>query len=382
MQIIKSTADRLTYNLSRLDCDKNGAVIMQQKGNLLFFEIYQIKTPAALILKQEALSLGAEVALPKSAIMGNTQYLDAVLIVSERLLPILCSKLYTQPFGLKKMADALQEHELAFTSRIPKLMGVLNLTPDSFYEQSRFMGHRALQRVFEMIQEGADIIDIGAASSRPGSDWVSEEEEISRLKIFFEDVKRHNIHKLVTLSIDTYSSKVAALAIESGFHIVNDITGFMNQEMIEVVSQNRCGVVLMHMLGNPKDMQNNPHYDNVVLEVDSFFKRQIDTLKQKNVENIILDIGIGFGKTLRHNLELIAYLGHFKHYSLPLLVGASRKSLIHALVPSDVKDRLAGTIALHIQAASRGADIIRCHDIKEHKQAFIVDNAFNILEDM
>lgn len=377
--VSRSCKERVLPTLSRLCCESAGVEIMAQKAEILYFEIFALKTPAALILKQEALSLGAELALPKDAILGKVERVDALLIVSLRVLPVLLQKIANQPFGLRALAATLQTHYAAAMKMPspPKIMGVINLTPDSFYVQSRVCPHDAIDKISAMIRDGADIIDIGAASSRPGSGWIDPNEERARVVDVFTEIRTQNLAKEAIFSIDSYTPEIVALALESGFSIINDINGMRDPQMRALAAQSTASVVLMHIVGSPETMQHNPHYAHVLCEVDSFFEQQIAQLRDDGFGGeIILDVGIGFGKRVQDNLDLIAGLTHFAHHQMPLLVGASRKSLIGTIcgdVPAE--SRLAGTLALHLCAVRKGAGIIRCHDVKEHKQAFAIEQA-------
>lgn len=377
--VSRSCKERVLPTLARLCCENAGAEIMAQKAEILYFEIFALKTPAALILKQESLSLGAELALPKEAILGKIEHVDALLIVSLRILPVLLQKIENQPFGLRALADTLRTHCTAAAQKptAPKIMGVINLTPDSFYAQSRTRGREAIEKIVAMIRDGADIIDIGAASSRPGSGWIDPSEERARVCDVFAEIRAQNLAKEAIFSIDSYTPEIVALALDSGFSIINDINGMRDPQMRALAAQSGATVVLMHIVGSPKTMQQNPHYAHVLCEVDSFFEQQIALLREEGFGGaIILDVGIGFGKRVQDNLELIAGLAHFAHHRMPLLVGASRKSLIGALCDDEpAQSRLAGTLALHLCAARKGAGIIRCHDVKEHKQAFAIERA-------
>jgi dihydropteroate synthase len=166
-------------------------------------------------------------------------------------------------------------------------------------------------------------------------------------------------------------------AFDRGFKIANDITGLQNDEVAKIVAKYNATVVIMHMKGTPKDMQKGPVYEDVMLEVDEFFAKRVQKAKDFGIKDIVLDVGIGFGKTLEHNLTLIKHLEHFKHFGYPLLVGASRKSLIDMITPTPTKERLPGTLALHLESVKNGASIIRCHDVKEHIQAFKVQKALD-----
>ncbi len=363
--------ENCAIELKNLDCDARGYQILSKKNKTFCFSIQSLKAPAANILKQESLAVGADFALPKDAILYTREFYDGILMLNLSQSKALLKKLKLQPFGLKKVAQDLESH-LRFHNLEPKIMGIINITPDSFYRDSRKNTKEAEAKILEMIGEGVSIIDIGAASTRPGSAWVSEEEEHARLKELLHFIKQERIDEKVTLSIDTYTPSVASKCLDYGFRIVNDITGFTKEAMIQAVRGSNCECVVMHMQGNPKEMQKNPHYQNLFLEIDTFFRERIESLNESGISKIILDIGIGFGKTLEHNCALIKHLGHFLHFGYPLLVGASRKSMIDKITSCVVEERLSGTLAIHLESLKNGASIIRCHDTKEHLQALKV----------
>lgn len=357
--------------LKNLHCDKIGYQILHNKSKMFCFSIQSLKAPAANILKQESLAVGADFALPKDAILYQNEFYNGILMLTLSQSKALLKKLKLQPFGLKKVAQDLESH-LKFHNLKPKIMGIINITPDSFYDNSRKTTKDAEERILEMIEEGVEIIDIGAASTRPGSAWVSAEEEHTRLKDILHFIKQEKINEKITLSIDTYTPSIASKCLEYGFGMINDITGFTKQTMLEAVRGYDCQCVIMHMQGNPKEMQKNPSYQNLFLEIESFFENRIDALDKCGISKIILDVGIGFGKTLEHNLALIKHLRHFLRFDCPLLIGASRKSMIDKITPCSVEERLSGTLALHLESLKNGASIIRCHDTKEHIQALKV----------
>lgn len=372
MLLQRLNPENLPAYLEALRCEKAGVKIMSAKGERYLFALSNLSTPAAMILKQECLALGADLALPREAILCQSDRLEGILIANAKQLTLLSQKCKLQPFGLKALASELQAH--LKSARHPlRIMGILNATPDSFYEKSRFQGDLALKRIEAMIEEGADIIDIGAASTRPGSEWVSEEEELRRIRPLALAIKSSALHRRVAFSIDTYNPKVAELCLDSGFAILNDITALRHPDMVALASERQCEVAIMHMQGDsPRTMQENPHYENVILELDRFFSERLESLQKANITRLILDVGIGFGKNLEHNLKLIRHLSHFQRFGLPLLLGASRKSLINALSPAPTEERLAGTLLLHAEGYKAGASVIRCHDVKEHVQAFKV----------
>lgn len=261
-----------------------------------------------------------------------------------------------------------------------KVMGVLNTNEDSFFKASRFNGDEALLHVKNMIEDGASIIDLGGVSSRPGSTGVSDAEELSRVKPIIDMIYKEKLYKQVEFSIDSYSPLCVEYALEHGFNIINDITALQNDEVAKLVAKFDATVVLMHKVGSTKDMQKNPEYKNIILDVESFFKERIEKAKSFGIKKIILDVGIGFGKTLEHNLLLIKYQSHFLHLGYELLIGASRKSMIDMISKSSIEDRLSGTLTLHLKAVQEGASIVRAHDVKEHVQALKVLSAIDKVE--
>jgi len=258
-----------------------------------------------------------------------------------------------------------------------QIMGVLNANDDSFYSQSRFSAVDAVKKIQEMIEEGADIIDIGAVSSRPGSKPVDEKDELLRLKPILDIIDTEKLYEKVQFSLDSYAVLPISYALERGFHIINDITGLQNDEVCKLIGEYKAKAIIMHMQGNPQSMQESPKYKNLLEEVAVFFQERIQKAESFNIKDMSLDVGIGFGKTLNHNLSLIRNLDYFKSLDKELLVGASRKSMIDMISPSLAQDRLPGTLAIHLKAYDNGAKIIRTHDVKEHVQAFKVHTALS-----
>lgn len=257
-------------------------------------------------------------------------------------------------------------------------MGILNINSDSFFSKSRIKAHFAQEKIENMINDGADIIDIGGLSSRPGSDGLSDEDELERIKEVVDIVYKNRYFEKVTFSLDSYSPLCLDYALSHGFKIVNDITGLENDEVCKIAKKYNAAVCIMHMKGDPKNMQENPTYQNVIKEVNSFFETRVEKAKNFGIKDIILDVGIGFGKSLEHNIELIKNQKYFLHFGYPLLIGASRKSMIDKISPSKVEDRLPGTLIAHFGAVKNGASIIRCHDVKEHIQALRVFEALEV----
>lgn len=250
--------------------------------------------------------------------------------------------------------------------REPLIMGILNVTPDSFFSESRTPDEEHIaQRVKQMMNDGADMIDIGGYSSRPGADDVSTEEEMNRLRRGLRIIRK--LYPDVPVSVDTFRADVARMCIEEeGADIINDISGgMMDRQMFRTVAQLHVPYIMMHMQGTPDSMQLAPHYDNLRQEVMLYFAERIDRLCQMGAKDIIVDPGFGFGKTMEHNYELMAHLEDFHVFGLPLLVGISRKSMIYKLLGGTPQTSLNGTTVLNTIALTKGAHILRVHDVKE-----------------
>jgi len=364
--------------LKNLKVHGGGVPIMAKKMELLYFFIKDLKTPAVNILKQDALSIGAELATPSGVITCEKEVYDCLLVGTRKHIEILSQKELAQPFGLKILAKELEDF-LKVKAFPVQIMGVINANDDSFFSGSRFQNEDAIAQIKTMIEEGANIIDIGAVSSRPNADEVSVEVELERMKPICDVIKSEKLYEKASFSIDSYTPKVIEYALESGFNLVNDITGASNDEVVKLAVEYGAKLCIMHKKGTPKTMQNNPHYEDVMVEVSEFFEERIkkcEALGMKR-EDIILDVGIGFGKSLEHNIMLIRNMGHFKKFGCEVLVGASRKSMIDKIIPTPTEERLAGTLVIHCKAVEHGASIVRCHDVKEHRQALAVLEALN-----
>ena len=378
MDIYKITANDFTKLYKNLGTEDAGAKILAKKSNINTIYIKDLHTGAANILKQDALSIGADLAVPRGTILNSTKTVDAILIASNKHLEILSKKELSQPFGLKTLASSLKSF-IKTPKKATKIMGVINANDDSFYNQSRFKSSDAISKINQMIDDGANIIDIGAVSSRPGSVAVDENEELSRIKDICDTIKEKKLYEKVDFSIDSYTPSVIEYALKSGFKIVNDITGLSNIEVAKITAKYDASIVIMHMQGTPKTMQDNPNYEDIIIDIDNFFKQRIYIAKEYGIKNIILDLGIGFGKTLEHNLTLLKNQEHFLHFGYELLIGASRKSMIEHIVPNTpVEKRLSGTLAIHLDSISKGTSIVRCHDVKEHHDAIKVYEAINL----
>jgi dihydropteroate synthase len=255
------------------------------------------------------------------------------------------------------------------------IMGVVNVTPDSFSDGGMFFEQdTAIKHALGLVEEGADIIDVGGESTRPGSSAVPADEEWRRVEPVIRALERETD---VPISIDTMKPEVAWKAIEAGAIMVNDVSGLRNKEMVMLIAREHAAVTIMHMLGEPKTMQENPVYRNVVGEVKGYLHGQMQVAMDAGVakDSIVIDPGIGFGKTVEHNVELINHIPEFEELGRPVMIGASRKSFIGAITRADVADRLEGSLAAAVMAVMRGARIVRVHDVRQTLRAVKVAEA-------
>lgn len=247
----------------------------------------------------------------------------------------------------------------------PKVMAILNATPDSFFDGGKYADEKkVLFQVEKMLQEGADIIDIGGMSTRPNAEIISQEEELSRVLPIVKSIHQHFPQAI--LSIDTYRSEVAKQTIESGVSIINDVSaGNEDAQIFDVAAKYNCPLILMHRKGNSKTMQQLTHYDDILVEIVDYFIEKIHTARQKNVKDIILDVGFGFSKTLEQNYFLLNNLAVFKQFDLPILAGMSRKGMLYKLLDTTADNALNATTAVNMIALQNGARLLRVHDVKE-----------------
>lgn len=340
------------------------------------FQIDNLSSAAANILKQTALSRGTDAVIHRDVITGKIQNSSVVISGTKKEFKYISDSLKNQPFQLGDISNKILELVSFLDKRShTKIMGVLNITPDSFSDGGLYLRPEdAIKRIEEMIGEGAEIIDIGGESSRPGAEPIGEEEELKRVIPVIDAIKK----KKVRFSIDTYRSKVAQEALKRGAEFVNDISGMrFDKNMVKVVSDYNARVIIMHMKGTPKNMQRNPVYEDVIDEIMNFFAERIVFCEKNGVkrENIILDPGIGFGKRLEDNLKILKNLIEFRSFGTPVMIGASRKSFIKGITGAPVDERLAGSLAAVSEAFLQGIDYVRVHDVKETKQYLDVISA-------
>jgi len=393
-----SSQESIKEVMRNIKVDPYGIAIMQPKARHYLLRINEVSNITANILKQEMLSLGGDVAVARDALTGRAKSTDCLIMGNLSQIQRLNQKLNKQPFGLEKIAQELSAtlknyRKDKFTVACGRyklnlwakthIMGILNLTPDSFsgdglYKKAQSSKLKAQSEILKlaekMVKDGADIIDIGGESTRPGARRVSVEEELFRtipvLKLLAKRIR-------VPLSIDTYKPEVAKRALDCGAVIVNDILGLRNPKMARVVSQYEAGVIIMHMKGTPRSMQKKPQYNCLVGEILDFLSMQVHRAVSAGISGnrIIIDPGIGFGKTLEHNLELLSSLEELKVLGRPLLVGPSRKSFIGKILNLEPQERVFGTVSACVLAAHSGAKILRVHDVKEVHQALRIFDA-------
>ncbi|EGN1092811.1 dihydropteroate synthase [Campylobacter coli] len=363
------------FNLlcSFINPHKMGQKIMSEKTQIHFILFKDIATPAANILKQDALRVGAELITHKEVITAKITYSNALLMATKEQIQKLINKEKLQDFGLKNLARFL-ENDFSKPKQA-ELMAVINVNEDSFNADSRVSYKDFEERLNEILALNPEYIDIGAVSSRPKSVYCGKEEEFRRLKNVLDLIYDKNYYEKAIFSLDSFDEYCLEYALNKGFKFINDISSLRNLNLAKLASKYNAKYCLMHMQNDPLTMQDDPRYDDLLDEMSSFFKEKLEILDTLGVKESILDVGIGFGKSAEHNMILIKHLEHFLQFKKPLLIGASRKSVINAYYESEVKDRLAGTLYLHLKAFENGASIIRVHDLYEHKQLFAMANA-------
>ena len=382
--ILPITASALEEELKRIGVHPGSLPIFRARAAVRPLKLYDVRTPAANIMKQELLGAGADCAIHRDCVSGRTEKTDVLLLGTLKEYHELLRKMAPMPFfGLPEIAGELRGYlERAKPRTVLSdgraldysrvlVMGIINVTGDSFYAASKMRrAGEAAAAAGRMIGEGADIIDVGAESTRPGSVPANPDEEVKRLLPVIRAIKKDFPQSVV--SVDTYRAATARCAIEEGADIVNDITGASDPEMIELIAESGVPIVVMHMRGVPKTMQNNPAYGDVVREICEFLDGRGAALSKAGVgrEKIIADPGVGFGKTTENNLELLRRLSEFTGLGYPVLLAASRKTVIgETLGNLTPEERLEGTIALSCQAVVAGANIVRVHDVKENARA-------------
>jgi dihydropteroate synthase len=385
-----TNAREAIHEMGKVGVDPTGIKLMKGKTLHYNLKVEGIDPRTANLLKQEMLSVGGDAALDKRGLDCSSSSTDALLMGTEKQFEKLFSKLEQYP-NLHPFGHSLREilrnlSRAHYTIRCRKrtftlgkrtlLMGVLNVTPDSFSDGGLFFDKKtAIAHGLKMVEEGADFIDIGGESTRPGSKPLGLDEELRRVIPVIESLAKEAD---APISIDTYKSAVAKKAIEAGAQIINDISGLqLDPFLSQVAAKEDVPLVLMHIRGNPETMQKNIHYESLFSEIIHHLKDSIQRAESAGVESeqIIIDPGVGFGKTVEDNLLILKNLQEFKILGKPLLLGTSRKSFIGKILNADVTERLEGTISSIVVGVLNGAHVIRCHDVIQAKRAIAIADA-------
>jgi len=371
------------FLLKQIKVDPRGIKFLKNKYQTLYFYFKNIPNHTCNIIKQEMLACGGEAAVSKEVAQFKQGKSNILIYGTRKAIQKFIEKSEHQIKSVADISNQIKEALSTYES-IPELeisrtkfdfknkvyiMGVLNLTPDSFYDGGRYLDkEKAIQQALAMVKEGADIIDIGGESTRPGAEKISVKEEINRvipvLKAIRKEIK-------IPISVDTYKSETAEAALIEGADIVNDISGLrFDKKMAKIIARYNAGVVVMHIKGTPKTMQLNPVYEDLVSEIKEHLEKSIKIALENgiNFNKIIIDPGIGFGKRLEDNYVIINKLEEFKIFGRPILIGLSRKSLIGKVLNQTPEERLPGTLVLNAISILNGANIIRVHDVEEHKK--------------
>lgn len=386
-----SHREDLYQELARVGVDPAAWEIFRAKSTVRVLKISGLSVAGANILKQTALVAGADCAVHRNAINGKVRRTDAILFATERQIEEICLRLRHQPECARRLVPFLSELGTNFMPQAPVLtvgqrkfelgkrvlvMGILNVTPDSFYDGGRyFEPERAVEQGIRLSEEGADIIDIGAESTRPGSNPVPEKEQLRRLLPVLNQLARK---VKAPISVDTTSARVAEAVLDAGAGMINDISGLtFDRRMAKVVARAGVPVIVMHIKGKPRTMQKNPMYQDLMAEIVEGLARSIKRGVAAGIapDKILVDPGIGFGKTAGHNLEILRRLKELRTLGKPIVIGPSRKSFIGAVLNLPPEERLEGTIAACVIGALNGADIVRVHDVKAMRRALAIKDA-------
>ena len=387
--LLKINKELLGEAMASIGAHPASLPIFAHKSEIVPYKLLGVRTPAANILKQEMLAAGGDAVVPTGCIVNADKYVNVVLLGTLKQYKLVLKKLeLMQYFGLKQVAAELQEAVAAalepaalrttladgrvLTYDKMCVMGILNITPDSFYEGSRVSALAdVVARAGQMLEQGAQVLDIGGESTRPGSDSVDGDEERRRVLPVIEALRRE--YPEAVLSVDTYRADTAEAALSVGADIINDISAMeADARMADVVVRTKAPIILMHMRGTPKNMQQNCQYQDVVQEVAVYLAQRAQLLREQGVgaDKIILDPGIGFAKDVEQNLRLMRDLHVLTSFGYPVLLAASRKSTIGAVLGGiPAAERLEGTIATSLQAVYAGAQMVRVHDVLPNVRA-------------
>lgn len=379
--LVLDKPETVRLELERIGVDNGAFEILADRSETLVLKLYGLSCAQANVLKQLALTNGGDCAIHRDVIKGEKKISDAILFINRRQVNTVMQRMSEQNFlaePLKQLKEGLEQYERKSCWRFKDkilpmdrtyIMGVLNLTGDSFYRGSRFLEPQAaIDEALKMEEAGADFIDLGAESTRPGAEPISAADEMGRL----ESVLKKLVGKIgIPVSIDTYKADVARFAVEMGASIINDISAVsFDEAMIGVAAEHDVGLVLMHIKGTPKTMQENPTYRDLMEELDFDFQKKLAFVQEGGVdiERVVLDPGLGFGKRLEDNYTIMKRLSEFKILNRPILVGPSRKSFTGVPFGLGPEERLEGTLGLLGWLITQGANILRVHDVLEAKR--------------
>lgn len=359
---IKDT--NVSKEIEKIGFDKSYIHKACKKFEYKNIKIYNLTPAQANIIKQTAISVGTDCATHREVITGKAEISDCILGGSVSQIKKIAEKLKFQPFGLKELGENIYNFVSCEIERDNgcKIVGILNLTENSFSDGGMYNNfENAVKHLDEMIKDGANIIDIGAESTKPYSSSVPDDEQLKKLLPVIDYAKGK-----ITLSVDTRSAKVADACLKAGADIINDVSGFdYDESMVNVIAKYNCPVVIQHSKGTPENMQDAPHYNDVIEEIYLDLKKKCDFAKSKGIENIIVDPGIGFGKTRENNFEIIRRIEEFKGLGYPVMLGISRKSFLQI---EDNEERDIYTTAINALAIEKNIDYIRVHNVKMHKK--------------
>lgn len=373
--------------MEEIGVDQAGYAYMEPKAVFRCIKLKNIPCRSANIIKQEMLSKGGEAAVKRDA-LSSVGHTDVLLMGTLKQYRLLIKKLKVQPFGLKELAEEIEAilqgvDKTSFTIELhggkklelghrTLIMGILNVTPDSFSDGGKYIDPaKAVKRALEMKEEGADIIDIGGASSRPNAEIASEEEEMKRVLPVLKELAKEDL----IISVDTFRGKVAKACLDLGAHIINDIGRFqMDPDLLPVLAEYNAPAIIMH---NRMQFRSGEPYEDLISDIIQELKESIKQAEERGLkrEKLIIDPGIGFGKTVEQNRLIVKRLWEFKSLGLPILLGASRKSFIGHTLNLEVSERLEGSLAVAAIGIMNGADILRVHDVKATKRVAMMTDA-------
>ena len=377
---IKKT--NIENELKKIGFDKSYTHKAKEKFEYKNIKIYSLKPAMANIIKQTSLSVGCDCATHREVITGKIENSDCILGGSVSQIKKVAEKLKFQPFGLKKLGEELEKlcpplaggPKSVISRRGTQLVGILNLTPNSFSDGGMYNDfEQAKEHLLELINDGADIVDIGAESTKPYSKAVPAKEQLEKLLPIIDFAKGK-----IPLSIDTRSSEVAEKCLNAGANIINDVSGFdYDEKMADIIAKYNVPVIIQHSKGTPENMQNSPVYADLMEEIFLNLRKKVDFARSKGIENIIIDPGIGFGKSREDNFEIIRRVEEFESLGCPIMLGISRKSLLN-MQNADNFDKDIYTTAINALAIERNVDYIRVHNVKMHKKLIDLMSMFMV----